>query len=576
MRIVVDTNVLIDSKLDPFSASQRLLEAIEQHEITALMTPAIEREYKRLVPERIKDPALQTNLINLLKKIEVVQPHNVSIAIDDQEDKKFLAAAIGGRADFLVTGDQHLLSIGEVGRMRIVTPNECYRIWQNSRHGTDEWHAFIKGIGIGVVSFMIVLVNISSVHAQTPTPTSSPPALKQLEDNHQELQEKKETIAQLQQKIAELTQKKDQVDSQTAIITHNLERLQQELKQAELELKQTQLSMRLVQSEQKTLQTSINDLQVSIEKNRQQMREVVVLLYAKEHQSSWHTWLSSGTLSEALSQQQTLQELQERVVNLVNAMQLQSEELSKHQQELLAQEQSLGQLQGVLEVQGEEIAAKKATQEHFLAQRKEEQLAYETKIAEAKQARAEIEQQVFSLQKVGVELKLTDAVDMAKHAGSLTGVRPALILAVLKIETNVGTNLGSGHFPEDMRPDSREAFLRITKNLGLDPKTAPISARPTRYAGWGGAMGPGQFMPATWETIEGRLASLMGKEVVNPYDLTDAFAATALMLADRGGTTRSGEYEAVNRYLAGPNWRYVTWYGDKVLAVAEEYEHTGL
>ena len=89
-------------------------------------------------------------------------------------------------------------------------------------------------------------------------------------------------------------------------------------------------------------------------------------------------------------------------------------------------------------------------------------------------------------------------------------------------------------------------------------------------------MGPGQFMPATWETIEGRVAALSGKAQANPYELTDAFVATAIFLADRGATSQSQEYEAVHRYLAGPNWQRFTWYGDRVLAVAREYEKEGL
>jgi len=68
----------------------------------------------------------------------------------------------------------------------------------------------------------------------------------------------------------------------------------------------------------------------------------------------------------------------------------------------------------------------------------------------------------------------------------------------------------------------------------------------------------------------------MGKAAPNPYELTDAFVATALFLADRGATDRAKEYEAVNRYLAGPNWQRFTWYGDRVLAVAKEYEKEGL
>jgi len=165
---------------------------------------------------------------------------------------------------------------------------------------------------------------------------------------------------------------------------------------------------------------------------------------------------------------------------------------------------------------------------------------------------------------------------MAKFAGSVTGVRPALIMAVLKVETNVGTNLGSGVFPDDMHPGSRDAFLRITKKLGLDPQKAPISRRPRSMKGWGGAMGPAQVLPATWESIEGRIEQLMKKKPVNPYELSDAFVATAVFLADRGAANKANEYEAVNRYIAGPNWQYYTWYGDKVLAVAKEYEQQGL
>ncbi|MEK7556796.1 MAG: hypothetical protein AAB538_02350, partial [Patescibacteria group bacterium] len=95
--------------------------------------------------------------------------------------------------------------------------------------------------------------------------------------------------------------------------------------------------------------------------------------------------------------------------------------------------------------------------------------------------------------------------------------------------------------------------------------------RPCGY-GWGGAMGPAQIMPETWERIEGRVSSLMGKPAPNPYELTDAFVATALLLADKGAGNPAQEYEAVNRYLAGPNWQRFTWYGDRVLAVAKEYE----
>ncbi|MBI3251342.1 MAG: hypothetical protein HYZ62_00350, partial [Candidatus Andersenbacteria bacterium] len=151
-----------------------------------------------------------------------------------------------------------------------------------------------------------------------------------------------------------------------------------------------------------------------------------------------------------------------------------------------------------------------------------------------------------------------------------------LLLAVLKVESNLGANVGSGHYPDDMQPQSREAFLRITKSLGLDPLATPVSRRPKNYKGWGGAMGPAQIMPATWESIAPRLAQLLKKPVANPFELTDAFVATAVFLADRGAGSPALEYEAVNKYIAGPYWQYHTWYGDRVLAIAAEYAKQGL
>jgi membrane-bound lytic murein transglycosylase B len=233
-------------------------------------------------------------------------------------------------------------------------------------------------------------------------------------------------------------------------------------------------------------------------------------------------------------------------------------------------------LASLLSRQNEDLAAQRAEQNKFLSAKEEEKIQYERRIIEARQAREEIEQDIFSLKGSGIKVSLTDANDMARFASSLTGVRAALILAVLKVESNIGKSVGTGSFPDDMHPASREPFLRLTATLGIDPYTTAVAARPKNLKGWGGAMGPAQIMPQTWEGMSPRLAKLMGKAVPNPFELSDAMVATAVFLADRGATSAGGEREAVLRYIAGPNWQYYSWYGDRVLAVAAEYAKEGL
>lgn len=420
-------------------------------------------------------------------------------------------------------------------------------------------------LGVGVVAF--------DAEAAAATPS---PAKQQLETNKKDIAAKQAEIEALEKKIEELSTKRDSAAAQTEIAEQQVARLEQTLQKHRLEMRQTQLHMSAVNEDRADTEKSVEQLEVKIAHTREQLRELVRTRYQHEQQSPVSLFLQGSTLGAVLAEQAALREVQDQMTVLVNETQVNLKDLQERQEKLAGQAQELSRLSAVLEVQNDEFEERKHAKEKLAAAKEREQQTYEQDIREAQMARREIEQSVFSLKSAGIQMKLTDAFSIARHASTLTGVRPAVLLAILKVESNLGERLGSGHFPTDMHPSSREAFLRITKKLGLDPNHAPISARPRSYSGWGGAMGPGQFMPETWETIEARVAGLMNKPVANPYELVDAFVATGMLLADRGANEASKEYEAVNRYLAGPNWQYFTWYGDRVLTVAKEYEKEGV
>lgn len=150
MRFVLDTNVLIDGIQDDFSAQARLLEAVRSGRVEAVATPAIVREYNLLVRRRIHDPAYKKSIQGFIAAITPVDAAAVeNVVIDDEEDKKFLAAAKGGEADAIVTSDKHLLDIGELGTTRIITPAEAWRQVDEEAGGNSAWQNFVKGLGIG-------------------------------------------------------------------------------------------------------------------------------------------------------------------------------------------------------------------------------------------------------------------------------------------------------------------------------------------------------------------------------------------------------------------------------------------
>lgn len=149
MRVVLDTNVLIDGASDALNAPAKLINAVIEGEVTAIVTGAIEKEYRRKTAQLVTDEAYQERLLDFYAAAEEVTPAMVDVQIDDVEDRKFLKAAVGGKADLVVTADRHLLQVGEIGSIRIVTATEAWAILEEKSGSSSEWETLMNGWGIG-------------------------------------------------------------------------------------------------------------------------------------------------------------------------------------------------------------------------------------------------------------------------------------------------------------------------------------------------------------------------------------------------------------------------------------------
>ena len=71
--------------------------------------------------------------------------------------------------------------------------------------------------------------------------------------------------------------------------------------------------------------------------------------------------------------------------------------------------------------------------------------------------------------------------------------------------------------------------------------------------GWGGAMGPSQFIPSTWQIFENRIKKITASNIADPWNPRDAITATALYLSDLGAVTgnESSERNAACKYYSG-------------------------
>jgi len=202
----------------------------------------------------------------------------------------------------------------------------------------------------------------------------------------------------------------------------------------------------------------------------------------------------------------------------------------------------------------------------------------------------QIKQRLFSLAGVADTdaPNFEQAYQIAKSAGATIGVRPAFLLAILTQESSLGKNVGGCYMTNNatgagikistgaaisrvMKPTRDVApFLEIVGAIGKDPHQTRVSC-PMSF-GYGGAMGPAQFIPSTWKLYAARLQSVLGRPG-NPWNINDAFMASALYVSDYGAKlqTYNGEWKAAMIYFAGTvNTKY-RFYGDNVMKIAAGY-----
>jgi uncharacterized protein len=125
MRIVVDTNVFVSAVLKANSLPFIVVRWIDRNG-GLLKSAATERELLRVLQRphvaAVTIPSFRDGLAKMLAGAELVTITERIAARRDPRDDKFLALAVSGRADLIVSGDRDLLALNPFREIPIVTP----------------------------------------------------------------------------------------------------------------------------------------------------------------------------------------------------------------------------------------------------------------------------------------------------------------------------------------------------------------------------------------------------------------------------------------------------------------------
>ena len=396
----------------------------------------------------------------------------------------------------------------------------------------------------------------------------------------QQLQQIEQQISQYQQQLAQTTAQKNtlankinQLKKQQAVLNLQIQATNLQVTQLGQQITVTQNSITQNTSKAQDLQTQIAAVLQSINQN-----DDYPFLY---------TMVSQQKLSDVFNAYEDYAQISKGLSSLVDQLNQTNTQLSQDQQKLTDQQTSAQNLLSIKVLQQTQLSDSVGQQNTLLQQTKGKESDYQIVISDSQKQAAAVRSRIYQLLGISSQITFGQAVQIANLSAQATGIQPAFLLAILTQESNLGNNVGTCNRPGDppsksykvvMKPTRDiQPFLAITASLGLDPDVTPVSCplhdKNGNQEGWGGAMGPAQFIPSTWVGYEAKVSALTGDNPPNPWDIRDAFMASAIKLVAGGAdTTYQGQWDAAMRYFSGGTNPAYIFYGDNVIALTAKYQ----
>lgn len=403
--------------------------------------------------------------------------------------------------------------------------------------------------------------------------------------NEAERKALEDQLTQVEAQIEAYQKTVDQYKTQGKTLQGEITQLNTKINKLNLQIKAINLSIASLDGEISSTQDKITATENDIEKNKLVLSAALQNIYENEKMGVIEVMLKNPKLSDFFNDLNSMMDVQDSIKSTLTKIIDLRKNLIDQKDQLADKKSDAVALRADQLSQKNTVASTKSQKDTLLTVTKGQESKYQELVKESKKTAAQIRAQIFKTLGGG-ELKFEEAYKIAKLAQDATGVRAALILAVLNQETGIGgvigSNLGKCYYndtwknPEGTVMRSREAtaFVVIMQDLGLDPAKTPVSCPINRDGLYGGAMGPAQFMPTTWKIYSSRITEITGLKA-SPFNNADAFMATALYLKDAGAAnaTLSQERIAAARYYAGGNYKKHIWgYGDAVVTRAQNIQ----
>jgi peptidoglycan hydrolase CwlO-like protein len=353
----------------------------------------------------------------------------------------------------------------------------------------------------------------------------------------------------------------------TASLQQEAAVLNAKIKQAQALIKQRNIAIEKLGKDINKKVTKIGELENKIEKGHESLAQLIRKTNEIDEFSLPEVMLGNKDISEFFADVDSFQTIKKELQDLFVEIRETKEITEKEKLALDKKKAEEIDTKAAVEAQKKEVEKNEKEKQYLIQVNKTQEKTYAQVLAERQAKAAEIRAKLFKLAGGSAAIPFGTALTYAQNASAKTGVSPAFVLAILTQESSLGANVGkcyltdvttgagvnitTGKIWTNLMKPTRDVqpFLDITGRLGFDPLKTVVSCPIAGVGGYGGAMGPAQFIASTWKIFEDRLKDTLGHDA-NPWVAEDAFMASAMYLGDlgAGSGTYSGEIKAACKY----------------------------
>jgi len=380
-------------------------------------------------------------------------------------------------------------------------------------------------------------------------------------------------LANLEKEIAAKQKELDKQKGQSVSISRDISILSAQISKSKLDIKAKNLLIKKLGGEINVKNKKIEVLSTKIDREKESLAQLIRKQRYIEDTSIISLILSQDNISDAYGDIDAFASIKKAIsdsVAEITGVRVLTEEERKGLEQKKNQETDT---KYELESAKAKVELNEKDKQKLLSISKSKEAEYQKVLAEKAKRRTEILAAIFNLVGGSTKINFETALVYAKEAQKKFGIDPAFLLAILTQETNLGSNVGQCYltntktgagvgmntgkaFPNVMKPmglpgrkGDIDDFFAITSAIGRDPYKTRVSCPIAGAGGYGGAMGPAQFIPSTWGGYKTRLKSVLGHDA-DPWNPRDAFMASAMLLTDKGaiGNSASAQHIAACKY----------------------------